>query len=218
MSAFQNISPNDLSLSVLNLAMVHAANALGKMMQEEVLLSRVQFSPQKWDWKGESDDLYVMRTDIKGDFAGETYLVVVPEDEPPMSDVLLPGSLQARPEMREAILLEVDNILIAALVTRLSEVLRSQIIGDVPEAQGYTRESLNTFFTEKVNDSRYEFSFSSEFVTLGTGIRMNLVGFFEDSFMKRVAHATDPEYHKKDTETSYISKSSKGLFKKILPW
>lgn len=211
-----------LSTSITNMALVNAANALGKMIKEEVILHHFRVNPTEWAWETGGKELYVLRTDIKGDFAGEVYLIVLPKDEPIISELLLPNSVIGQPEMREAILLEIDNILTASIVTKYSEVLRKQIIGDVPEAQRYTESSLRQYFASKVSTNQHTFTFSSELITFRSQLQLYFAGFFDERFVEDVKEAaTNPDYHhKSDTEeeNTYISKATKGLFRKILPW
>lgn len=208
--------------SITNMALAHAATALGKMIKEEVIVHDFTVNPPDWEWEVAEGEFFVLRTDVKGDFAGEVYLVVVPEDEPKISDILLPGSLVGQPEMREAILLEVDNILTASVVTKYSEVLKKQVIGDVPEAQRYSAASLSEYFTNKASSESYVFNFSSQLITFQTELKLYFGGFFNQRFVEDVLEATKPEYHQREADNgesgSYISKTTKGLFRKILPW
>ncbi|MGF1532217.1 MAG: hypothetical protein ACFCUI_00830 [Bernardetiaceae bacterium] len=199
------------------MALAHAASAFGKMIKEEVIVHH--FTVQPKTWPAVDGEFFVLRTDIKGDFAGEVYLVVSPTDEPRISELLLPGSLVGQPEMREAILLEVDNILTAAMVTKYSEILQKQIIGDVPEAQTYQPERLVAYFDAQHQQPNYVFTFAAELITLQSQLKLYIVGFFDERFVQDVQEAiTHPPRKKNEAAETYISKTTKGLFRKILPW
>lgn len=85
---------------------------------------------------GHLQDLTVIQTQIIGDMSGASYFVLNPEEKETITQMSLAafGDPRSISEVNEkAVLMEIDNIISAAVITELSNALRVSIYGDVPQ-------------------------------------------------------------------------------------
>ena len=126
-------SPKELEFTkgMTTIALAQAVQSLSMMIKDEVLLQN--FDINKAEILKLEDfvvsEWHTIHSQITGDFIGEAFLIVHPEDEVKICDILLPKSMVGQMEMREAILLELANILTASMVTKYSNMLKIKIYG-----------------------------------------------------------------------------------------
>ena len=118
--------------SATKVALGNACKALSKMFDDEVIVEKLDFFTSN-EMRGMSGDEQAMVfSKIIGDFTANTFLLLDQKAQSAVAEVLLPASMRARPEMRDAILQEVDNILVASLVTKYANLFNVSIHGHVP--------------------------------------------------------------------------------------
>lgn len=76
------------------------------------------------------EELYVLITQVIGDFAGKSYLIINEQESKVLMDQIRPRTHDQH--YREAVLLEVDNIISASFIAELAESLGVEIYGDIP--------------------------------------------------------------------------------------
>lgn len=82
------------------------------------------------------NDLTVIKTSIIGDMDGASYFALNPEERETIAQMSLAafGSPSSVQDVNEsAVLMEIDNIISAAVITELSNALMVSIYGDVPQ-------------------------------------------------------------------------------------
>ena len=100
--------------------------------------------------KSKSENISVLRTNIKGEIEGRSYLL--------LDDVevdALVKHCKAPTNLKEAFLLELDNMLAAAVTTVFSNYCQLKIYGDVPEFTEVVGDQLMNFIVkdlEELND------------------------------------------------------------------
>jgi chemotaxis protein CheY-P-specific phosphatase CheC len=92
---------------------------------------------------------------LKGDLAGVSFWTLGLRDSIRLSKLMLGSagknrSREAVMELREAVLLEMDNVITAAVVTRMANLLDKRLYGNVPGVEGVDRRKLQAFIQEKV--------------------------------------------------------------------
>jgi len=136
--------------------------------------------------KRPAGEVKVLRTTILGDFEGETYVFITPETEKQVCKALLPASMLGRPEMREGMLMELDNILIAALVTKFSDYLKAEMNGHVPSVISYN-DALKTEIKGYFNTEDFPFRFTADLYSMKTEMNIPIFGAIKgDNLQKRV--------------------------------
>lgn len=138
-------------LHVMNGGFTRAAQAFSKLVGKAVKVSNAPVTHLRHndfshipEAKG---DLYVLITQVIGDFSGKSYLVFN-EDECQNLCVLtnhVTAASRTPEEMRGDLLTEVDNILSASVIAELSEALQAEIYGDVPVLKKIRANTLKQF-------------------------------------------------------------------------
>ena len=133
----------EVTKELLNIALANSADAYSKMANERILFKGYEMSLLKSDELStllhgfDDEQLYVLTTEIKGKMEGICYLVFNKEDAMQAFRTFAPGQENIAEngelgEFQQAILMELDNILSAAMVTQLSNILELFVYGDVP--------------------------------------------------------------------------------------
>jgi chemotaxis protein CheY-P-specific phosphatase CheC len=96
----------------------------------------------------EKGDLLVLITEIIGDLFGKSYLIF---NEKEGNDVfgMVAGATMAD-SMKEAMLMEIDNIISASVIAELSEALKISIYGDVPKLEKMEGNKLQEYVSAEV--------------------------------------------------------------------
>ncbi len=123
---------------LLNIGLAHAAQAFSQIVNQEVgfdilclTTSKVAFADAAYRYQ---DDVALVVTDVIGEVDGRSYLLFSGRARTALREMCVPDTLSAeqRIMMEEAVLKEVDNIVTAAVITKLSEALDLHIYGGVP--------------------------------------------------------------------------------------
>jgi chemotaxis protein CheY-P-specific phosphatase CheC len=80
----------------------------------------------------EEGNLYVLTTQLIGDFSGKSYLILNEEECEEIFNGLHAGMSTNREQLKDALLLEIDNIISASVISELSNELQIELYGDVP--------------------------------------------------------------------------------------
>lgn len=208
------------------IALANAAKSFSKMLKDGVTLQHLALNLSPSDTLHSlslnEEKYYVLRTDVVGQMKAKSFLIFSDENANKTCQALLPKSLIGNPEMREAMLLEVDNILAASVVTKYADILNRKINGHVPEIQTYTPMMLTQIIpTEMAN--RMDFSFRVNFEAQKTGIHAEFVCFFTEMFALTISERTPlsetsemVNANKSDSELASIMNKIRDVINQIL--
>ena len=127
-----------MAQQLMNTGLTHAAWAFSQMVGQEVGFETLSTTVSKI---GLADTIYyqpgdmtLIITDIIGEAGGRSYLLLSERERVALRDMCLSATASTRQcaVMEEAVLKEIDNIVSAAVITKLSELLGLQIFGGVP--------------------------------------------------------------------------------------
>ncbi len=109
----------------------------------------------------------LITTDIFGDLKGKSYLFLSHKEVELLTTTISVGK-DPQVNLKEEFLKEVDNILSASVITKLSNELKFKMYGDIPLLQGMTNAKMEDFFqddfceeTGAIYISSMSFSFAS---------------------------------------------------------
>ncbi len=188
----KKFSEKELNLisDVTHIALGNAGGAMAKMVRDEFLIKGVEIKAENpeshFRLKDQNEKYHVLFTEVVGDLSAATYLLISPEVENILCDILLPGSMLGREEMREATLLEMDNIVIAGMVTKFSEILGQNIHGDVPALQLQAKSEVESEISHKLAEMDVCVSFRGRITTFYKGISIEFICFFDDSIINAI--------------------------------
>lgn len=137
--------------NVFDSAMGRAAEVFSRLTgtnvtAEPVAVSLTNVSERTLNiFKNEVD--IVLITPVIGDFPGKSFLVFTKTDAEAISDAN--GAKSLTPLMQDSLLKEFDNILSAAFISNLCDILKINLYGDVPDLQKLNSrlaaELINTY-------------------------------------------------------------------------
>jgi len=89
-------------------------------------------------------------------------------------------------EMKDGILLEVDNIISASVITQFSNILKIKIHGGVPMIKKMDESELNHYIKGLLENNLYIINFKTRFVSSNLDFSPQFLWFFDESFADRI--------------------------------
>ena len=212
-------SPEELNLigDINDIAMRNAVNSFSDMLKDELLLKDFQAYPETLASTASEPitekGAYVLTTDIVGEINATTYLIVGPGAEDHICQQLLPATMVGQEEMRQAMLNEIDNIIIAALVTKYSNLLDVSIHGHVPNIEKYDVARLNELL-ENENAKNPAYAFRVNTSAFKARFSIEVLCFFNETIVPAIKNFDyDKAFVGRQEEKK--EKSGAGFFKKL---
>ncbi len=123
-----------------------------------------------------------IHSDIIGDFSATTYAFIEPAAQKKIFAKMLPFKYQSKPEMQQALLKELANILVAGFVTKVSELLSCNIYGHIPTLTTLSLHEIKTLAAK--NDA-----FVCRFHGLRQNLKIEFLCVFEPDIERIVWHS-----------------------------
>ena len=154
----------DIAKELINQGLAKAADSIAFFAKGKILLKGLDIKLKKLheieDFpENKTGDLTILTTHVLGDFEGSCFLVLDSNDTDKILSLGLPPSIlenkEAELEMGKAFLLELDNMVSAAVITVFSDFLNKNIHGYVPEYEKLDSTELTAFINNstKVNNN-----------------------------------------------------------------
>lgn len=150
-------SRENFLLHVMNNGFLRAASSFSKFIGKNSRVSHIQptsirFNELSYPTDGKGN-LYVLTTQVIGELFGKSYLIF--NEEEAQNLTMLVGHTSSthttEQQMKEALLIEIDNIISASVIAELSEALQIEVYGDVPVLKKIPAPSLNDFVVKDGN-------------------------------------------------------------------
>lgn len=198
-----------LAIDAAKIALANAATSLAKMLKEDVLLKNfsIQLS-QAPIFKGKQD-LFLLETLIVGEISAHTFLVFNEKDAEKICHIMLPASLFNEQEMKDGVLTELDNILVASLVTKYADIFKKELNGHLPKISKLAANEVEKLIEKTIYDSD-DFSFQSNFISKQSQIEGIFVCVFTANFNETMTDQAN------NLQTQEEINSQKTGFAKIL--
>lgn len=156
----------DIANEIVNIGLSKAADSMSFFTKEKVLIQGHHVEKISFDELSRISNclpdeiLYILTTEIKGELSGVCYLIFTEEETEKLLDISLPESIKQDPDklqmMGDAIMLEMDNIIVASVVTQFSNFFQYKMYGDVPRLKKDNCEGLKDI-VKKENSNLHEF-------------------------------------------------------------
>ena len=201
----KDFTPYELEVTkeLLNISLANAADAFSKMANERVLFNGYDLALlQKNDLEElltdvDNENLYVLTTEVKGKLQGICYLVFDKKDAEGIFPIFAPNASTISDdgllsEFQQAILMEIDNILSAAMVTQLSNFLDLFVYGDVPDYKFINKSELIGILKND-HDMYYEVALNlkAKLETTNSKTSPIFIWFFKNDFVDAVKNIVD---------------------------
>lgn len=216
-----SIEKSYLINDITNIALRNVANSLSTVLKDEILVRNViEIKEQdlnsaqllREDYK---DNVFVLTTNIIGDLKAETMLIVHGEDEQGIIEKTLPRSEWGKKQMREAMLLELDNILIAAFVTKFANLFNNKIYGHVPNVKEMSIENFGKFIQEREEDMNVTYALKAELGAFKSRVNLELICMFDETLVPFVKNFDFEKAFVGHQEDDKKEDDKKGFFKSI---
>lgn len=218
----ENVSLTEQHLDILDditqIALQNVTQSLSTLLKDEILVKKSSFGIEKVveDLNKilvNSPNSKILFTEIVGQIRGKSYVFIDDDSEEIICNLLLPDSVVGQIEMREGIALEFDNILIAALVTKFSNLLNiSEMHGHVPQ---YNQENTHQII-EDIQSGNYPYLLNTRIQSFKKGINLNLLVMLDSSMTDLMNDfSKEDSFVGKQQEKENEEKKGTSFFKKI---
>lgn len=176
---------------IINSGLLKAAESLSFFMKEPITLR--DFDSYE-DWgapaieleEKENPNIHFLVTEVIGELKGICCLIFTENEANQLRRTALPEEILANPammaEMSDAIMLEVDNIISASVITKFSNILKHKIYGGVPSLQKMTSDEVNDFIRKQSAEGMYVINFKTNFVSAKGNFSPEFIWMFDQSF------------------------------------
>ncbi|GAA4846323.1 hypothetical protein [Algivirga pacifica] len=159
MNIEETLSLEEQVLQEVSIVMVeHMGKAIGQLLNDEVFVAKQRFiktDREGISWDIPTEEITVLNTEVVGDIQIQTYILLKEEYKEELCDALLPDHMKGQPDLREGMLLEMDNIAIAAMVTKVANLLQCNIFGHVPSLEVWTVDKQQSVLEQEHRDSEF---------------------------------------------------------------
>jgi chemotaxis protein CheY-P-specific phosphatase CheC len=197
MSALSDFEINAIR-DILNVGLAKAADTLSFFMNEKINIEAFDFKIETVDFYKENltfkpDSKYILTTEVIGDVKGYCYLVFSKADTIKLFELSLPKNML--PESKEfeimstALLLELDNIVSASVITQFANLLKLKMHGGIPALWDVSDDfkTNNELPGHDIKDS-YILNFKSKFFpsTSGGNFSPEFIWVLTPAFVEKV--------------------------------
>jgi len=184
----------DLATEAINIGLAKAADSLSFFTREKVVIRSKdliisEIKEEKLYTKS-SDPLTVLSTQIKGGMKGYCYLIFTQKEIEHLFQLSLPKSVldnkEQMVEMGKAILMEVDNIITAAVVTQFSNLFKTDMHGYVPEHFSGNKQEVDSYIRGHTNEGNLILHFNTPLISGVQSIAPEFLWCMDDTFIQAV--------------------------------
>ncbi len=197
----ENITERELAVAreIVNKGLLKAAESLSFFMKEKIELDEMGYSfntpPSPADFTTKTgENIQLLLTEVIGELKGVCCLIFSEEEANKLRSTALPPEIRNNPdimaEMSDGILLEVDNIISASVITQFSNILKHKVYGGVPHLKKMSAGQVNQYIKEKLEHDMFIVSFNTHFVSESLDFSPQFIWLFDGSFAESIKKHT----------------------------
>lgn len=181
--------------NIISAGLVKAAESLSFFMNETITLNEVDQEDSlsvntiEIEKKNQSN-IHLLITKVIGELKGVCCLIFSEEEADQLRKTALPPEVLNSPEMMaemsDGIMLEVDNIISASVITQFSNMLKVKIYGGVPELRKVNSMELESYMQEEINNEMYLVSFKTKFKSSHVSFAPEFIWLFDNTFVESI--------------------------------
>ena len=145
--------------SLMNKGFERSAQSFSEMVKTPVTCANTKMvfmqSSHNFSWGSKHGKLMVIITEVIGELSGRSYLIIPEDDRKKICASVLPTG-QLNETLEEAMLMEVDNIISAVVISQIANVLNIEVFGDVPQVQYIKADQLSLLLDTRIKDNVFE--------------------------------------------------------------
>ena len=200
MEVFNKIE-QDIATEIVNIGLAKAGDSLSFFTQEKVFISGKDLKLERICdnelFKKSLEPLTVLSTEIRGDMKGYCYLIFDKEDTERLFKLSFPASIlenkEHLEEMGTGMLMEMDNIITAAVVTQFSNLFQLDMHGYVPEFFKGTKKETIDHIMNHAEAGSFLLHFSTSFSSGETDISPEFLWCLDESFVNAIKSYTQKD-------------------------
>lgn len=193
----QNLTSHEIDVAkkIISTGLVKSAESLSFFMNETITLKdfdaekQLHQPPLELGKKNESN-IHLLTTKVIGEMKGICCLIFSEEEANHLRSAALPPEILNSPEMMaemsDGIMLEVDNIISASVITQFSNLLKVKIHGGVPDLKKVSFEEMEDYISREVNNELYLISFKTSFESSKAQFNPEFVWLFDNTFIDNI--------------------------------
>ena len=188
-----SLSTEEIKLitDMANIALSNSAKAFSTFINQPVYISATEVPfDNKGDDKTGTRAVNILLSEIMGDFKGKCYLNFNEKEAQKLFECALPPEYQKEEEMCNAILMELDNILTAAVVTMFSNILKVNIYAYVPNLFKITYKQFDAMLEEDAKKSYFGIRFKTSFEIHGLDLFPEFIWLLEPQVLTALMERT----------------------------
>ena len=181
--------------TIISAGLVKAAESLSFFMNETITLNAfdqeesLSVNAIEIEKKNQSN-IHLMITKVIGELNGVCCLIFSEEEADQLRNTALPPEVLNSPEMMaemsDGIMLEVDNIISASVITQFSNLLKVKIYGGVPALRKVDSTELEKYLQEEINNQMYLVSFKTKFKSSHVSFAPEFIWLFDNTFVESI--------------------------------
>ena len=192
----------DVAKTIISAGLVKSAESLSFFMNETITLKDFDAEKQLDNpplelSKKDENNIHLLTTKVIGEMKGICCLIFSEEEADHLRQAALPQEILDSPEMMEemsdGIMLEVDNIISASVITQFSNLLKVKIHGGGPSLKKVTSKEMEEFITGEVDQELYLISFKTSFESSKANFNPEFVWLFDNTFIDCIKNYTAQE-------------------------
>jgi chemotaxis protein CheY-P-specific phosphatase CheC len=129
----------------------------------------------------DKDELFVLISDLHGEIKGKSLFILTKKQAEQIWNLLIPNSNNT--EMREAILLEIDNIVTASVVTKLANALKKKMYAGVPAMEVKDKDTLQKDILSYLSEDTIEMTSTTLLQAENLSISPTFIWIFAQDFI-----------------------------------
>ncbi|MGZ3862949.1 MAG: hypothetical protein ACXVPN_11100 [Bacteroidia bacterium] len=180
---------------IISAGLSRAAESLSFFMKEKISLDEMDYSFNMDSGSSNyisktGNNIHLLITEVIGELKGICCLIFSEAEAERLRQTALPPEIINNPsimqEMSDGILLEVDNIISASVITQFSNILKHKIHGGVPAIKKLSAAEVNEFIESKLQKDMFVISFNTNFVSSHIDFSPQFLWLFDNSFAESV--------------------------------
>lgn len=154
-----NNPKNIFEQNLLAEAFDNSAKAFSVFINKTVTIELINSDFKKNAFDYSDNPQYILVSELRGDLKGKCFLNFTPNNAEKLFSHCLPEKYKNETQMQEAILLELDNILTAAVVTVFSNKLKLNTYADVPQLLKIEETAFKQYLESEINNNNFFYYF-----------------------------------------------------------
>jgi len=176
---------------IISAGLVKAAESLSFFMNDTVTLKEIDDQGDDFPLslnKKEDQNIHLLVTKVIGEIKGICWLIFSEEEADHLRSAALPAEILNSPEMMaemsDGIMLEVDNIISASVITQFSNLLKIKIHGSIPHLEKVTYSEMEALVKDQIEKERFLINFKTSFESSKTNFNPEFVWLFDNAFVE----------------------------------